>query len=215
MFLLLFIAGFAGFVAMSALGLHHGGHTAHGHTLHQSSAHGHVHGHGADHAVGHSGQHGHLEIEPQASAALAIGTGLLNYLSPMHLFAYLIGAGATGLLLQNVISGVVLNVCAAVGAIAFDFGVIRPLMGFVMKFAGKPSDGLEGTVSQTATAISSFDERGRGLISLTLDGQIVQLLAQLDDAELHHGTTVHKGDEVVVLEVDPERNRCKVTRDLA
>jgi len=103
---------------------------------------------------------------------------------------------------------------AVLGALAFNFGVVKPAMGFVIKFVSKPSDGLEGVVAHTAEAITRFDSAGRGLVKITLDDQNVQLLATLDSAELHHGVQVNKGDEVVVIEVDSAKNTCRVSKEL-
>lgn len=92
--------------------------------------------------------------------------------------------------------------------------MVKPLMGFLLGFASNPSEGAEALVSRPAEAITKFDEQGRGLVRLTLDGQHVQLLATLESDETTKGVTVSKGDELIVLEVDPHRNVCRVTREL-
>jgi len=47
-----------------------------------------------------------------------------------------------------------------------------------------------------------------------VDDQLVQLLATLEDADLHHGVKVNKGDEVVIVEVDSAKNTCRVSKEL-
>jgi len=130
----------------------------------------------------------------------------------MDLFAMALGAGAAGVLLGGVLSPRSLVWAAVAGALVFNFLVIKPIFGLAMKFVTNPSEGLEGTVALTATATTRFDEEGKGLVQLTLDGQLVQLLAALDPAERELGEKVVKGDQVTVLQVDAHRNRCTVSK---
>jgi hypothetical protein len=74
-------------------------------------------------------------------------------------------------------------------------------------------EGLSGAVAKVAEAATPFDSSGRGVVKLILDGRIVQLLATLDASEMSHGVTVSRGDQVVVIDVDPTRNTCRVTRE--
>ena len=53
------------------------------------------------------------------------------------------------------------------------------------------------------------------LPQLTRCGQIVQLLAKLDPSEVARGVQVHKGDQVVLTEVDVKASTCQVTRELS
>lgn len=126
-----------------------------------------------------------------------------------------LGAGATGLVLRHLLSPQWLPWAAASMAILLAYGVVRPLFAFAYRFASKPSEGLEDAVARTARAISRFDRDGRGLVTLTLDGQTVQLLAQLIADDQANGVEVNRGDEVVVVEIDARRNTCRVTRLLA
>ena len=135
-------------------------------------------------------------------------------ISPLDIFSFSLGAGAAGILGQSLVSAALLPWLAVLGALVFNLGIVRPVMGFAMKFVSKPSDGLESVVAHTAEAITRFDESGRGLVRLTLDEQNIQLLATLETAELHHGVIVNKGDEVVVVEVDSARNTCRVSKEL-
>ncbi len=140
---------------------------------------------------------------------------LLTLLSPIDLFSYALGFGATGLLVQNTLQGRTLIAVAVVAGILFNLVLIHPAMNLAMKFVSKESKGLEGAVSTEAEACGQFDAQGRGIIQLKLDGQIIQLLATLDQDELHRGVSVSRGDKVVILEVDGAKNRCRVSKDLA
>jgi len=125
-----------------------------------------------------------------------------------------LGAGATGKIAQSFVSGPMLVLVAIAGGLVFDLAIVRPLMNLIIRFGSQPSEGLEGSVASTAEAISGFDKQGRGLVKLTLDGQIVQLLGNLDPHELSEGKTVHKGEQLLVMEVDPAKGTCTVSREL-
>jgi hypothetical protein len=140
---------------------------------------------------------------------------LLTLLSPVDVFSYALGFGAAGLLLQHVLFGRTLIGVAIVAAILFNLALIHPVMNLAMKFASKESKGLEGAVSSQAEACGQFDSRGRGIIQLNLDGQVIQLLATLDPDELERGVSVGRGDKVIILEVDGAKNQCRVSKDLA
>jgi hypothetical protein len=135
--------------------------------------------------------------------------------SPIDVFALMAGAGAAGTLLKTVFSGWALGTCAVLGGLVFAGGVIRPTMGLLMRFASRPSDGLEGEVSSIGEATTRFDANGQGVIKLILDEQVVQLLAKLDASEREKGVQVCKGEKVVVVSVDAVRNSCVVSRELA
>lgn len=238
MYLLLFLTGFIGFVAMAILGFghgggHHGGHVGHGHASLGGADHALGHGHhiagahahaGANHGAAHdtSSQAGHhdgqqlTKSEADGGPLTAIrGFRPWSLLSPLSLFSLALGGGATGLLLKPFLSANALVFAAIAGALFFNYGVLTPIMNLVMKFVSRPSDGLEGAVAQSAEAITRFDDTGRGLVRLTLDGQNIQILAHLDSTEVEHGTRVMKGDQVLIIEVDPHRNTCRVTKELA
>jgi hypothetical protein len=134
-------------------------------------------------------------------------------LSPLDLFIYCLGFGATGMLVKGFLPAYAVWLAVA-GALILNFAVIKPLMGVLIRWQSTPSEGLEGSVAEEAEAVSAFDHSGKGLVRLTLDGQIVQLLATLESSEHHRGVVVSKGDKVVILEVDAARNQCRVSRDL-
>jgi membrane protein implicated in regulation of membrane protease activity len=136
-------------------------------------------------------------------------------ISPIDVFSTLFGAGAVGTLLQHLLTAWPLGLAAAVGGILFDLGFIRPFMGFLLRFASRPSEGLEGEVSSVGEAIIRFDSNGQGVIRINLDEQYRQLLASLDPDERSRGVAVAKGDKVVIVSVDAAKNSCVVSRELA
>jgi hypothetical protein len=93
--------------------------------------------------------------------------------------------------------------------------MIRPLMSIMLRFASQPSEGLEGEVASLAEVVTNFDSQGRGMVKLCLDQQNVQLLAYLEPDELSAGVKVRRGEPVVIVSVDPKRNTCRVSRELA
>jgi len=135
--------------------------------------------------------------------------------SPLDIFMLAGGAGLTGIVLSHWLAANVVAACACVGAVAFDFAVVRPILGLLLHFASNPAENLEGSVASTATALTRFDSQGRGLIRLTIDGQSSQLLATLDPSERQAGVSVGKGDLVLITEVDSARNICHVSREFA
>lgn len=136
-------------------------------------------------------------------------------ISPLDLFSLAIGSGLVGMMLRKHFSPTFVLFAAIAGAIVFNFLIIKPAIGLLFKAAAPPSEGLEGTVSRLASAETTFDRSGQGLVKLVLDGQVVQLLGRLDHAEIESGVHVSKGDSVLILEVDAKRNICRVSRDLA
>src|SRR5688572_8449146 len=146
---MLLVAGFAGLIVMAVMGAlhgpghghdHHHGHHAHG--IDHQIGHGHTHGHhgGHGHAAhgqlpaghGHSGQtHDNPNADgdadgdgdgdpPGASSAVNALMWVMPFLSPLNWFSWLLGAGATGLLLERFgMTGPVVAAAAAAGAIGF------------------------------------------------------------------------------------------------
>ena len=187
----LLLIGLLGLVAQTLLGGAHGGH-AHG---------GHSHG-GRAHGQNRAGQtHGR-------DFSL-----LWSLLSPLTFFSLCLGIGATGLLLKHLhlVQGIVAT-AALVGGVVFYSLLIRPLMGFVFKFASKPSGALEGTLAREAEALTSFDASGKGLVRLTVDGQIVRIIATLEESDRADALPVQRGEKLTVTSVDGHTNSCHVTR---
>ena len=135
---------------------------------------------------------------------------LLGLFSPLTLFALCLGTGAAGMLLEAVLKTPWQRAVLAV-VIGFLFWklVVEPLEELVMRFASEPATNLEGAKASEATVQSRFDAQGRGMVSLTVDGQIRRVLAVLVDGDREQ---VQVGDKVVVVEVDTKRNTCRVAR---
>lgn len=197
----LFLIGLLGLLALVLLGAAHGGHDAvHGHGVHAHGGHD-AHGHQA-HGDAHQGEHGHLPRDLSA---------LWSLLSPLTLFSLCLGIGATGLLLKPLHWATLFTALAAAsGGLAFYGLVVRPLWGLIFQFASTPSRALEGTVAQTAEALTRFDERGRGLVRLTIDGQFVRVLATLEPED--RAAAVLPGEKLLVTAVEGRTNSCRVSR---
>ena len=214
-YLLLLLVGSIGFVAMTLLGFAHGGA---GRLHHASVGHAPTAGHGPGMGAHHTGAHasGHSGSQSNGGGRAVRSKSFPAWLmiSPMDIFSFSLGAGAVGQIFHPFVSATALIWCAVIGALAFNLGIVKPTMSFMMRFVSKPSEGLEGTVAKTAEAVTRFDDKGRGLVKVNVDDQVVQLLATLEDADLHHGVKVNKGDEVVIVEVDSAKNTCRVSKEL-
>jgi len=187
---------------------HAGGHGSHfGHASHGAHSHGSSTG-------ARGGQVKSSRGSPDAQAPSTLGW-VLSTLSPITIFSLSLGYGATGIVLQHVVKYPETIILALIGALVFTLGMVQPLMKFLGNFASKPSEGIEGSVYQEAEAVTGFDDSGRGIVRITLDGQHIQLLATLDPLELEKGIHVRKGEKLLVVEVDSARNSCRVTRELA
>lgn len=215
----------------SALGHGHG-HLGHGHV-------GHPHATPAHTTPAHTGNHGvvhdasgvpgssetapiHLRTVSPKTAGLAKGAakpgrGFPTWLliSPLDVFSLSLGAGSAGLLAAGKILEPLLLVFAIFCGILFNYLAIRPMMSFMLGFASKPIEGLEGALAKPSQATTSFDATGRGLVTLSLDGEVVQILARLDEDELSRGVKVRSGDTLLVIDIDPVRNSCRVSKELA
>jgi hypothetical protein len=131
-------------------------------------------------------------------------------MSPRVLFSFALGFGVAGLLACPL--GDVLQLVAAItGGVLFELALMRPLWNFVMRFASTPALTLESAVADEATAVTAFDADGRGIVSLELDGQVVQVLATLKRDDRVLGTRVRAGQRVRIDDVDPTRNQCTVS----
>lgn len=231
-FVVPFLVGLLGFVAMVALGSLRGGHSGgHAHTGGHSLGHGQAHALGHGHAAAHGQPHslarpsgqspmargGHargLRVREAGDGSTPFATAL-GTLCPVNIFGLFLGFGATGMIFGTLLGFQALVIASCVGALVFTFGMVKPLMNWLAGFATQPSVGLEGMIFQEAEAITGFDAEGRGIVRLTLDGQHVQLLATLDLLEVEKGVQVRKGEKLIVTEVDSVKNSCRVTRELA
>lgn len=217
------LLGGAGLAAMglNSLGHHAGSSPGHGHTGSSGHGHGHgggnsshgpgplhgtAHGHQADHGGGHSPSHGHA-----LAATHSVSRSALALLSPRILFSILLGLGLTGVLGRHLVGGIPLLAISLAGGLLFERLAITPLWNFLLRFASRPALTLESCVTDDATAVTSFDVRGQGLVAIEVDGQMVQILGTLQSADREAGLKVRAGDRVRIEEVDAERNRCTVS----
>jgi class 3 adenylate cyclase len=193
--------GATGLVVMALGGLgHHAGHSSVAHHLpgHASSPGG--HGHHDLSLHGHSHGHGHL-----------FGGKFWALLSPRVVFSFLVGAGASGLLLRHWLSEPLVAVGALAGGVLFERYVVTPIWNGLLRFASAPARTLEQAVFEVARAATDFDAQGQGLITLELDGQLVQVLGILRPEERASGIRVRQGGRVRIDAVDAIRNRCSVS----
>jgi hypothetical protein len=194
--------GAAGLAAMTFLGFRHG----HAPSTHGSHQGGHAAGpHSASHpghSHSHTGHHHHAVADSRWTL----------FLSPRIWFSLLVGFGATGLLLQQRLSGWLLLGIALLGGLVFEALLMRPVWALASRFASEPALTLESGVMDDAVAVTGFNRQGEGLVRLDLDGQVVQLLGVLTADERAAGVRVAAGDLLLVEAVDAARQRCTVSR---
>ena len=227
-YLFCLILGFAGLsiMAFSGLASHGGDAGGHGHGTKEIGGHGgkdlgHHHGHEVhvkdvshDVHVKDAGDHdaGHVHDAHDGDAAGDdIGDYLLSLLSPRVAFSILVGTGAAGLLLDPWLGGMVLALVAIAAGFLFEGVLVRPFWNFFFRFASTPAQTLESALMDRATAVTGFDAEGQGVVSIILDGQIVQLLGTLRPEDRASGVRVRAGDALTVEDVDGKRNRCVVS----
>jgi hypothetical protein len=215
------VLGAAGMAAMAFLGFtssHGGGHHTHdtsGHEMHGIGAtHGHAIGHA--HGLAHPGVHTHVTAHAQSAHTHAHAEGwkasLWSWLSPRVLFNFLVGFGATGLVVERLVGPVLALPIAAVGGVAFEALIVRPIFNSLFRFESSPAQTLESALMSEGRAVTGFDARGNGLISVELGGEVVQVLGTQLSAERATGVRIRAGDSVRIEEIDSARNRCTVSR---
>jgi hypothetical protein len=115
-------------------------------------------------------------------------------------------------LTRPVLGGPLQLAVALVGGILFERLFVSPLWNFAMRFASTPASSLESAVADEATAVTSFDANGQGIVSVEVDGQIVQILATLrPDDRVLGGARVRAGQVVRIEDVDADKNCCTVS----
>lgn len=205
------LLGGLGLGAMAAGGLSvHGhaggghGHVGDGHAGHAPGAHGHAHvstdAHG--HTNTHASSHSHEIAIPQSKAVW-----LLSW--PRIMFGFLLGMGAVGLATQDILREPFTLAAAVAGGLFFQRFIITPLWNFSLRFASTPAVTSEGV--DEATAVTSFNANGEGLVAIEVDGQIVQVLGRLGAADRTMGAVVRAGQRLRVDEVNTSNNRCTVS----
>lgn len=160
---------------------------------------------------GDSGAGHHAEHSDHSHASDG-GHSWLLLLSPLRLFGFCLGVGAAGMALQSAKAlpfspGLVLALALLAGW-AFYRLIVKPLMVLTMRFASKPAVTLVGAVGQDVTADSRFDETGRGIVTLVVDGHLIRLLATLEGDP----QPIEAGEKLVVIAIDTRRNTAKVAK---
>lgn len=221
------VLGAAGLGAMAVAGAAHLGGDAGSH------AGGHTDGHLGTHAGSHTGSHaaglpnvGHAApsdsglhaAPPVIHAGADTGAGaswlhdaLVGFASPRAVFTVLLGFGLTGILGRGFLGGALLAGVALAGGVLLEAGVVRPLWNFLFRFASAPAQTLESALLGAATAATSFNRDGEGLVAVEVDGQIIQCLGRLGTDDRALGVRVRAGDRLRVDDVDARRQRCTVS----
>ena len=197
------LLGGLGLVGMSLTGIGRHGHAGHS-PVRAGQTHGPTHAHGGGHTRAAT-RTGHADGGSLASRVL------WSLMSPRVVFTVLLGTGAAGILLRRVLGAAPLAAAAIAGGVIFEALLARPVWNATMRFASRPALTLESCVTDPATAVTSFDAHGQGLVSVELDGQMIQVLATLLPAERAAGATVHAGDRLRIAAVDADHNRCTVS----
>jgi hypothetical protein len=193
-----------GTMALSGIGRH--GHAARG----RASGHRHGHGKESGHAVA-AARGAAKGIRSARSHGGRASHVLLALVSPKTLFSILLGFGASGLVMRGVLSGPALAGAALMGGVALERLLVTPIWNFLLRFGSNPALTLESCIADQATAVTSFDANGEGLVSIELDGQVVQVLGRLRTSDRALGARVRAGDRVRIEDVDSARNRCTVS----
>jgi len=198
--------------AMAFLGFtsSHGG----GHHTHDTAGHD-MHGIAHLNDVSHAGAHAHLPAHAQHAAHAdhdGWRSNVWSWLSPRVLFNFLVGFGATGLIVERLVGPVLALPIAVAGGVAFEALVVRPIFNSLFRFESRPAQTLESALMSEGRAVTGFDAKGHGLISLELGGEVVQVLGTQLREERASGVRIRAGDAVRIEEVDSARNRCKVSR---
>jgi hypothetical protein len=136
---------------------------------------------------------------------------LTSLLSPRVLFSFLVGAGATGLLVKPFLFEPFVAALALSGGFVFERYLVGPIWNFLFRFESRQAVTLESAIMEEATAMTDFDRQGQGLIRLELDGQVLQLLGTLRPEDRAAERRVRRGDLLRIEEVDPARHRCTVS----
>jgi translation initiation factor IF-1 len=204
------VLGAAGTAAMAFLGFassHGGGHHTHdtaGHEMHGIGG-SHAHSITAHHAAPHTHSHPIQHIGRAHSH-------LWSWLSPRVLFNFLVGFGATGLVLERLVGPVLALPIAVLGGVGFEALIVRPIFNSLFRFESQPAQTLESALMSEGRAVTGFDANGNGLVAIELGGEVVQVLGTQLTEDRKAGVRIRTGDMVRIEEVDSTRNRCTVSR---
>lgn len=203
-YLFCFWLGAAGFILMLVLGFGH----FHGFKAAPLKSHGsHVHGS----APGGNAAARHVQTPAFKARARDAGSFLTLLLSPRTLFMLLLGFGACGLLGAGHIPALPLVLLSAFAALLLELFLVQPMTKILFRFASEPARTLEHSILTDAEAVTAFNANGEGIVRFHLDGQVVQMLAQVSSDGLE-ALRVRAGDRLSIIAVDARRNRCMVAR---
>lgn len=133
----------------------------------------------------------------------------LAWLSPRVLFTLALGMGATGLMLNGIITTEPVKAgLALAGGVALEKLAVTPIWNAVMRFGSNPARTLESAVLEEAIALTNFDRDGCGLVTIDLDGHEMRVLGRLAPDE--RGKRVVSGQTLLVESVDAAREQCVV-----
>ena len=216
---------FLGFTSSHSTGHH--GHDTSGHEMHGIGG-SHAHSIAPVHGIPHGAAHGHNVVHlPHSDGQMQVTSHthalpgahaagwrshLWSWLSPRVLFNFLVGFGATGLIVGRLVGPFLALPIAVVGGIAFEALVVRPIFNSLFRFESGPAQTLESALMSAGRAVTGFDANGNGLISIELGGEVVQVLGTQTNEEHTAGVRIRAGDIVRIEDVDSVRNRCTVSR---
>jgi len=219
------VLGAAGMAAMAFLGFtssHGGGHHTHDTAGHEMHGIGGSHGHAAapHHALPHAPPSHVGDHVGARSHSIAYSHGVphswtshvLSWLSPRVLFNFLVGFGATGLVMERLVGPVLALPIAVLGGVGFEALIVRPIFNSLFRFESQPAQTLESALMSEGRAVTGFDANGNGLVAIELGGEVVQVLGTQLAQDRKSGVRIRTGDAVRIEEVDSTRNRCTVSR---
>ena len=209
LFIALMVVGLTGLVLMAfpAFGRH----------AHIGGAHGigHAAGHGALHGpasgISHAGAHAAGAHAAQAGSDAATNGLAGRFIpSPRMIFSFLTLFGAFGNLFteQWHMAAPLAGFLALAPAMLIERFAATPLWNMLLSFQAKPCSPLEELVLAEAQAVTPF-RNGKGLVSVVRDGRLIQLTAQLPEAQA--GMPVRVGDRLLVEDVDAAHERVMVS----
>jgi hypothetical protein len=135
---------------------------------------------------------------------------LMPLLSPLNWFSWMLGAGAAGSL-ALMVPEPFRALIALAGALGFNGLILKPIWKLIFSFASEPAKNLDGCLLQEVEAVTAFDEKGRGLVRVIIDGRTEDVLARLENPDLAL-SRIRRGDRLLIEEVDPHTNSCRVSR---
>jgi hypothetical protein len=200
-FLTMIVIGLTGLVMMAIPGLNRSWRAGSGHSgLHVGHAH--------SGSGGHHGSHGIHPGSAKSGSALKAGAAW-HIPNPRVIFSLIAMYGASGDLLVHAIhlEPRIVVLIAAVPAILMERFAFTPFWNLLFRFQGTPAAPLDQLVLSEARAVTPFRNQ-KGMVSVTHNGRLVQLLAEL--CEANRSARVGVGDRLIIEAVDTARERVTV-----